>query len=273
MAYGLGVDLGTTYSAAAVARDGRVEAFSLGTSAPAIPSVVVVREDGEVLVGEAAERRASSEPTRTAREFKRRLGDSTPIVVGRHAVRRRGADGACAARDRCSGHRARGQRARAHRAHPPGELRAVQDRPAARDGSPRGPRPRPGVAAHRARGGGHQLRRPAADRHRPGRGGLRLRRRDVRCGGRAQDRDRLRDRRRARGDRAPRRDRHRRRDPRPRRHGARRPAPRARFVGPGRPQCAVAAARRVPSGQGSPVHRHGHVDPGVGARAARPRSA
>ena len=82
MAYGLGVDLGTTYSAAAVARDGRVEAFSLGTAAPAIPSVVVVREDGEVLVGEAAERRAASEPTRTAREFKRRLGDSTPIVVG-----------------------------------------------------------------------------------------------------------------------------------------------------------------------------------------------
>ena len=82
MAYGLGVDLGTTYSAAAVSRDGRVEAFSLGTSAPAIPSVVVVREDGEVLVGEAAERRAASEPTRTAREFKRRLGDSTPIVVG-----------------------------------------------------------------------------------------------------------------------------------------------------------------------------------------------
>ncbi len=59
-----------------------MEAFSLGTAAPAIPSVVVVREDGEVLVGEAAERRAASEPTRTAREFKRRLGDSTPIVVG-----------------------------------------------------------------------------------------------------------------------------------------------------------------------------------------------
>lgn len=82
MAYGLGVDLGTTYSAAAVARDGRVEAFTLGTTAPAIPSVVVLRADGEVLVGEAAERRAATEPTRTAREFKRRLGDPTPIVVG-----------------------------------------------------------------------------------------------------------------------------------------------------------------------------------------------
>jgi actin-like ATPase involved in cell morphogenesis/sugar lactone lactonase YvrE len=80
--YALGVDLGTTYSAAAVSRDGRVETASLGTTAPAIPSVVVLREDGQVLVGEAAERRATSEPARTAREFKRRLGDPTPIVVG-----------------------------------------------------------------------------------------------------------------------------------------------------------------------------------------------
>lgn len=35
--YILGVDLGTTYSAAAIARDGRVETFTLGASAPAIP--------------------------------------------------------------------------------------------------------------------------------------------------------------------------------------------------------------------------------------------
>jgi actin-like ATPase involved in cell morphogenesis len=44
--------------------------------------VVVLREDGEVLVGEAAERRAASQPERTAREFKRRLGDPIPIVIG-----------------------------------------------------------------------------------------------------------------------------------------------------------------------------------------------
>ncbi|HEX9258200.1 MAG TPA: Hsp70 family protein, partial [Acidimicrobiales bacterium] len=82
MTYTLGVDLGTTYSAAAVARDGRVEVCTLGTTAPAIPSVVVLRPDGEVLVGEAADRRSLSEPSRTAREFKRRLGDPTPIVLG-----------------------------------------------------------------------------------------------------------------------------------------------------------------------------------------------
>jgi actin-like ATPase involved in cell morphogenesis len=80
--YALGIDLGTTYSAAAIAEGGRVEAVTLGTAAAAIPSVVVLRADGEVLVGEAAERRAITEPTRTAREFKRRLGDPAPLVLG-----------------------------------------------------------------------------------------------------------------------------------------------------------------------------------------------
>lgn len=81
-AYALGVDLGTTYSAAAIARSGSAEPLSLGTDAAQIPSVVVIREDGEVLVGDAAERRASAEPTRAAREFKRRLGDPVPIIIG-----------------------------------------------------------------------------------------------------------------------------------------------------------------------------------------------
>jgi actin-like ATPase involved in cell morphogenesis len=80
--YVLGVDLGTTFSAAAVAENGRAEVLTLGTVAPAIPSVVVLREDGEVLVGEAADRRSLSEPTRTARHFKRRLGDPTPLMLG-----------------------------------------------------------------------------------------------------------------------------------------------------------------------------------------------
>ena len=80
--YVLGIDLGTTYSAAAVRRGAIVEPCVLGTIAPQIPSVVVHRDDGEVLTGEAAERRAASEPTRTAREFKRRLGDPIPMIIG-----------------------------------------------------------------------------------------------------------------------------------------------------------------------------------------------
>ena len=82
MAYSLGIDLGTTYSAAAIARGDRLEIFQLGERAATIPSMVLLRADGEVLTGEAAERRALAEPTRTGREFKRRLGDPTPIILG-----------------------------------------------------------------------------------------------------------------------------------------------------------------------------------------------
>jgi molecular chaperone DnaK len=83
MHYVLGIDLGTSYSAAAVGTaDGRVEMFQLGSGTAAIPSLVVVRADGEILVGEAAERRSLTEPGRTAREFKRRLGDPVPVILG-----------------------------------------------------------------------------------------------------------------------------------------------------------------------------------------------
>jgi len=80
--YVLGVDVGTTNTAAATDLDGRVEIFQLGSRAAVIPSVVVLRADGEVLTGEAADRRSQTEPTRTAREFKRRLGDPVPLLLG-----------------------------------------------------------------------------------------------------------------------------------------------------------------------------------------------
>jgi actin-like ATPase involved in cell morphogenesis len=82
VAYYLGIDIGTTYSAAAVWRDGQVSVANLGERAPVIPSVLFIAEDGALLVGEAAERRAPTDPRRTAREFKRRVGDPTPIIVG-----------------------------------------------------------------------------------------------------------------------------------------------------------------------------------------------
>lgn len=82
MGYQVGIDLGTTFTGAAVHRDGRVEVCPLGSRSADIPSVVLLREDETVLTGEAAVRRALSEPGRVAREFKRRLGDTTPIIVG-----------------------------------------------------------------------------------------------------------------------------------------------------------------------------------------------
>ncbi|MEM9039944.1 MAG: Hsp70 family protein, partial [Actinomycetota bacterium] len=81
VAYVLGVDLGTTFTAAAVQRDGTTQIASLGSRGAAIPSVVLLRDDETVLTGEAAERRAMTEPDRVAREFKRRLGDQTPILL------------------------------------------------------------------------------------------------------------------------------------------------------------------------------------------------
>lgn len=80
--YTLGIDVGTTYTAAAIRRGTTTEMLTLGATSITIPSVVLLRDDGGVLTGEAAERRAVTEPTRIAREFKRRIGDSTPIIVG-----------------------------------------------------------------------------------------------------------------------------------------------------------------------------------------------
>ena len=80
--YALGIDLGTTFTAAATWRDGRAEVAPLGSRTAAIPSVVLLRDDETVLTGETASRRALTEPHRVAREFKRRLGDTTPIMLG-----------------------------------------------------------------------------------------------------------------------------------------------------------------------------------------------
>ena len=80
--YFVGVDLGTTYTAAAVSRADQVEVVSLGNQSTAVASVLWVGDQGDVLVGDAARRRAVTDPARIAREFKRRIGDTTPIVVG-----------------------------------------------------------------------------------------------------------------------------------------------------------------------------------------------
>ncbi|MGH9117917.1 MAG: Hsp70 family protein [Acidimicrobiales bacterium] len=82
MGYQLGIDLGTTYTAAAVHRNGRVEVAALGDRSTVVPSVVFVKDDGGVLTGDAANRRGRSEPERVAREFKRRVGDPAPIIIG-----------------------------------------------------------------------------------------------------------------------------------------------------------------------------------------------
>lgn len=82
MSYHLGIDLGTTYTGAARFRDGRAEIITLGDRTAVVPSVLYLRDDGDVLAGDPAVRRGISDPTRVVREFKRRMGDPTPIMVG-----------------------------------------------------------------------------------------------------------------------------------------------------------------------------------------------
>jgi len=74
----IGIDLGTSNSAAAVLRGGRpviipsAEGVSIGGKA--FPSYVALTEDGQVLVGEPARRQAVSNPEGTATAFKRKMG-------------------------------------------------------------------------------------------------------------------------------------------------------------------------------------------------------
>jgi len=82
MDYWLGIDLGTTYTAAALATDdGGAEMLVLGHDTVAMPSVVAVSAGQEATVGVTALRAARADPLGIAREFKRRFGDSTPILI------------------------------------------------------------------------------------------------------------------------------------------------------------------------------------------------
>ena len=188
-----------------------------------------------------------------------------PDHPGWHAVRRRVAPRPPAEGDRGQGQRAVRRPARRHRPDPPRELRRLQDRPP-RAGHPPG-RCRERDPADRARGGRRPLRPAGARAGRRGHRRVRLRRRDVRRHDPAQDRGRLRAARATRGDGAPGRDRlrrgalHQRDGPGPsgRRHG--------RPERPGCPGRHRPTARGMPAGQGGPLVRYRHDDPG---RAARP---
>ena len=76
----IGIDLGTSNSAAAVLQAGKPKIISSaeGTTqyGKAFPSVVAFTKDGQVLVGEPARRQAISNPQRTITAAKRKMGTS-----------------------------------------------------------------------------------------------------------------------------------------------------------------------------------------------------
>lgn len=79
----IGIDLGTSNSAAAVLRGGRpimipsAEGISLGGKA--FPSYVAITADGQTLIGEPARRQAAANPEGTASGFKRKMGKREQI--------------------------------------------------------------------------------------------------------------------------------------------------------------------------------------------------
>ena len=272
MSYQVGVDLGTTYSAAAVCRPGGpVELVPLGQRAHSVPSTVYAGPDGAFLIGEAAERRALSDPGRVVREFKRRIGDPTPVLVGREPV---------AAEELA----ARFLDPRAAATWPPREG-AVADRVAVTHPAGWGPhklgslrgahgRARAGVGGAAVRAAG---RRGGLRRHRAGGAGrdgrgVRPGRRHLRRGRGAQDRrGRLRAARHPGGHRAAGRRGLRRGGVRPRAGRARRGLGGARPVRPGGAGRGGRAAPGVHGGQGGALARHRGADPGAAARGVSRR--
>ena len=87
MSYVVGIDLGTTSTVAAVCRPGgTAQVVPLEGAAGAVPSAVYLGADGTFLVGEAAQRRELSDPGHVVRDLTRRIGDPTPLLVGRQPV-------------------------------------------------------------------------------------------------------------------------------------------------------------------------------------------
>lgn len=82
MSYNVGIDLGTTFVAAARADATTVGMFTLGDRSVEIPAVVYLHDDGTLATGEAASARAVSRPDRIGRGFMSRLGDAVPVVLG-----------------------------------------------------------------------------------------------------------------------------------------------------------------------------------------------
>jgi actin-like ATPase involved in cell morphogenesis len=81
MTYSLGVDLGTTASAAALRRGSRLEVCTLGDLTATMPSVALERADGSLLVGEAAAARARYDTTLVARHVTAHLEDGEQIAL------------------------------------------------------------------------------------------------------------------------------------------------------------------------------------------------
>ncbi|MCE0537917.1 Hsp70 family protein [Kineosporia rhizophila] len=85
MSYGLGIDLGSTYTAAAISRDHAraVPAMApLGSGSPLLRTVVRVSREGGLVVGDDLSSSPDLQNELTGHDFRRHLGDSTSLTLG-----------------------------------------------------------------------------------------------------------------------------------------------------------------------------------------------
>ncbi len=78
MAYAVGIDLGTTNSVVSIFRRGEVETLPI-EGRFTMPSVVSVRNDGSILVGQPAKARMLLDPENTVASAKRFMGDRSQV--------------------------------------------------------------------------------------------------------------------------------------------------------------------------------------------------
>lgn len=79
----IGIDLGTTNSAAAIWQNGHVELIPNRLNEYLTPSVVHINPDGKVLVGKAAQERLLTHPQSTASVFKRYMGTDRKLTLAK----------------------------------------------------------------------------------------------------------------------------------------------------------------------------------------------
>ena len=78
----IGIDLGTTFSAAAVMEGGKPTIIPNAEGQRTTPSVVSMNEDNEILVGQVARNQAITNPEHTIRSIKRHMGEDHKVKMG-----------------------------------------------------------------------------------------------------------------------------------------------------------------------------------------------
>jgi YVTN family beta-propeller protein len=81
VSYSLGIDVGSTFVAAALGKTSTAQMIALSDHAVVVPAVAYLRRDGTLATGEVVGLPAGSGLNRVGRELMSRLGDPSPVVI------------------------------------------------------------------------------------------------------------------------------------------------------------------------------------------------